>query len=89
VKYHNHADFKVNMDGCHEAIMILETTPKLSKMQNESLTESHLNMGVLYYYKSDWINSYRYWKVAAGRGDLTARKNLEILCKEHPWACKQ
>jgi hypothetical protein len=89
-KYDNHAYFKVNMDGCHKAIMILETTPKLSKMQNDALTESYTNMGVLYYYKSDWINSYKYLKIAADRGNLIARRNLEnVLCKEHPWACKQ
>jgi len=34
------------------------------------------------------ILAYKYWRKAATQGNSTASKNLDILCKESPWACR-
>ena len=34
------------------------------------------------------IEAFNWWMKAAKRGHVDAQKNLDILCKESPWACK-
>ena len=34
------------------------------------------------------IKAYQYWMKAARQGDAKAQHNLDILCRESPWACK-
>ena len=34
------------------------------------------------------IKAYQYWMKAARLGSTEAQHNLDILCKESPWACK-
>lgn len=38
--------------------------------------------------KKDKIKSYQYLLKAAKQGDSKAQNNLDILCKNSPWACK-
>ena len=51
-----------------------------------------VNLGFLYYYgkgaSKNYIKSYNLWKDALINGSSVAQNNLEILCKESPWACK-
>jgi len=50
------------------------------------------NLGYIYVMgtgvKVDKVKAYQYWKKAANRGNTDAKDNLNILCKESPWACK-
>jgi tetratricopeptide (TPR) repeat protein len=53
---------------------------------------AHLNLGISYYFGQgvniNKINAYKHWKIAAKQGNSQAQKNLDILCRESPWACK-
>ena len=79
---------KANIDECSQAITILEKSSKLSKDQKKYLAESYMNKGVLYYFKSDFVNSYKYLMIGAKKGNLKAQSNLDILCNQHSWVCK-
>jgi len=50
------------------------------------------NVGVMYYYglgvPLNKIKVYQYWMKAAKQGDAEAQRNLDILCRESPWACR-
>jgi TPR repeat protein len=39
--------------------------------------------------KKDAIKAYTAYMKAAKQGDSTAQHNLDVLCKESPWACKE
>ena len=53
---------------------------------------ANYNLGVAYYYgdgiETNKIKAYEHWRVAAQQGNQEAQKNLDILCKNSPWACK-
>lgn len=53
---------------------------------------ANLNFGVAYYFgkgvETNKIKAYEHLRVAAKQGNEQAQKNLDILCKESPWACK-
>jgi TPR repeat protein len=50
------------------------------------------NLAILYYsgkgVSKNYYKTYEYFIKAAKKGDSSAQKNLDILCREHPWACK-
>ena len=47
------------------------------------------NTGQIYFFGQDnKIKAYEYWYKAAKYGYKNGQKNLGILCKENPWACK-
>ena len=52
----------------------------------------NFNLGIDYYLGQgvavNKIKAYEHWRVAAREGDKSAQKNLDILCRESPWACK-
>lgn len=52
----------------------------------------NLDLGVAYYsgkgVEIDKVKAYEHWRVAAKQGHKSAQNNLDILCKESPWACK-
>ena len=54
--------------------------------------EECFNLALVYYsgkgIKKDKMKAYKYWMIAAKRGDSEAQNNLDVLCKESPWACK-
>jgi tetratricopeptide (TPR) repeat protein len=39
--------------------------------------------------KKDTIKAYKAYMKAAKKGSTTAQNNLDFLCKESPWACKE
>jgi len=45
-------------------------------------------LGVMFYEGGYKIKAYQYWMKAARLGSTEAQHNLDILCKESPWACK-
>ena len=53
---------------------------------------ANINLGLSYYFgkgiETNKIKTYEHWRIAAKQGDQSAQKNLDILCKESPWACK-
>jgi len=55
-------------------------------------TSAHLNIGFLYYQGSgvemNKYKAYEHWSIAAKQGNVIAQRNLDILCRESPWACK-
>ena len=56
-----------------------------------SLSITYLNAGFIYDESGDDLNGYKYYMMSAklgGEGGLQAQKNLNIMCKESPWACK-
>ncbi len=59
-----------------------------SKKKQKFLAESYMNAGVLYDHSNDKLNAYKYYMEGAKLGDIQAQKNLDIMCKESPWACK-
>ena len=46
----------------------------------------------MYYYghgvNVDKFKTYELWLKAAKQGNSNAQGNLDILCKQSPWACK-
>ena len=59
---------------------------------NPNHKDAHYNLGQNYYFgegvESNMIKAYEHWRIAAKLGDLGAEKNLGILCRKSPWACK-
>ena len=78
---------KGDMNVCLAGKKFLESNCKGTVMEPH-IHEEYLNIGVLYYYKNDKLNARDYLLKAAKLGNLKAQKNLDILCKESPWACK-
>jgi len=53
---------------------------------------AQFNLGLIYYMgesiEKDKIQAYKYWMMAAKQGNTHVQNNIDILCKESPWACK-
>lgn len=63
-----------------------------TKASNQGYKEANLDLGLLYYagngVKQDKTKTYTLWLELAKQGNTQAQGNLDILCKESPWACK-
>ena len=82
-----HRNEEGSLQECVKAVKMIEesTNPKAKKY----LASEAYNTGLIYYYaKHNKIKAYEYWFLAAKHGDKSASKNLSIMCKESPWACK-
>ena len=60
---------------------------------NQNYAEALVNLGIIYYngshgVKTNKIKTYQLWMKAVKQGDQKAQNNLDVLCKESPWACK-
>ena len=78
--------YSSNPEVCLKALNILQTEYPNAKAQIASIL---LNTGVLYKYSDkNYLKAYQYYMKAAKLGSTQAQINLDILCKEHPWACK-
>ncbi len=75
---------------CLKAIENAQKDPKITEnFKLKVLAIEFLNTGVLYdCSKKDYIKAYEYYIKSAKLGDTQAQVNLDILCKEHSWACK-
>lgn len=53
---------------------------------------ANLNLGIAYYLgkgvEKSLIKTYEHWRVAAKQDNQIAQNNLDVLCRESPWACK-
>lgn len=63
-----------------------------NKAAQEGDSDSQVSLGYMYDnglgINENKIKAYEWWLKAAKQGHATAQKNLEILCKNSPWACK-
>ncbi len=53
---------------------------------------AHYALGLSYYYGGgvamDKNKAYEHYNIATKQGNQRAQKELDVLCKESPWACK-
>jgi len=74
-----------SVDICLQAIKLL----KNNGWKEKDYQIMFLNTGLLYdESKGDKLNAYKYYMKASKLGNIQAQKNLNIMCKESPWACK-
>jgi len=62
-----------------------------SEYTDKDFAASYLNIGLIYDETGDDLKGYKYYMKAAkldGSIGIQAQKNLNIMCKESPWACK-
>ena len=73
-----------------KAVPLYEEACKHDNLKFNS--EACYNLGLLYFYgkgvSKNYYKAYEYWIKAAKKGNTKAQHNLDILCREHPWACK-
>ena len=81
-----HSRYMANVNTCLKVIGMKEKVGGFSK---SSFAMSYVNIGILYEYsEKNYIKAYEYYMKAAKLGNTTAQRNLDILCREHSWACK-
>ena len=87
-----HADKNGDPNICLKAVEYIKKGKDMGFLANknkEYIAESYLNAGVIYYNKGDKLSAYKYFMKSAKLNNLQAQKNLDILCKQSSWACKQ
>jgi hypothetical protein len=73
---------------CLKAIKLINKNPYVFKEGMQKYGEYN-NAGILYKYSDkNYLKAYEYYMKAAKLGNINAQKNLNIMCKENPWACK-
>lgn len=85
VANNHHKDGDVN--ECVKAVKMLEESKDL-KAKELLGSISQNTAGIYYFGQNNIIRGYEYWYKGAKYGDITSQENLELLCKEYPWACK-
>jgi len=77
-----------NIQECVKAVKLLEALPN-SNPNKRYLSSISYNTGQMYFFGQDnKIKAYEYWYKAAKYGHKDAQNNLNLLCKQYPWACK-
>ena len=72
---------------CIKAFDILQKEYPNEKVNIRTMANS---AGFLYHNsKKNYIKAYEYYMKAAKLGHIYAQDNLDILCRQHAWACKQ
>ena len=61
---------------------------KKRNSKKENIAIDYLNVGVIYDHQNNKLKAYEYFMKSAKLGNITAQKNLDIICKKSPWACK-
>ncbi|MDY0121874.1 MAG: tetratricopeptide repeat protein [Sulfurimonas sp.] len=55
-------------------------------------SDANANLGVAYLLgkgiEKNKIQAYKHWMIAAKQGNSQSQNNLDVLCRESPWACK-
>jgi len=75
-----------NVNECLKSIVLQRKKPN----GRLNITITYLNTGVLYQYSTkNYIKAYQYYIKAAKLGNIKAQSNLDILCRQHSWVCKQ
>ncbi len=71
-------------------IKAIELTNKNRYVLKEGAKEykSYTNAGIIYISQGNKVSAYKYFMKAAKLGSIVAQENLNILCKQSPWACK-
>lgn len=63
---------------------VLEFSPNDSYVNTNLGLAYALGKGV----ETNKIKAYEHWSIAAKQGGQEAQNNLDMLCKQSPWACK-
>ena len=77
-----------NVNICLKAKYLIQ---KNYPYEKNALYATILNIGLIYDEQGDDLKAFKYYMQAAkfgGRIGIIAQKNLSIMCKENPWACK-
>lgn len=85
----NRNKYKSDVSECLKVIPLKEQNR--NAFSDNSLSITYLNIGEIYNSQNDKLNGYKYYMKSAklgGKGGLTAQSNLNIMCKQSPWACK-
>jgi len=93
-----------NADGCYNlgvlydngGYVVQQDHSKAAKLYKKACNLGDatgcLNLGYLYAkgygVSMNKFKAYKYWVKAAKQGNQQAQHNLDILCKQSPWACK-
>jgi len=81
----NNHNSTANPNICVKAISLMKKNGTFDKKE---FGIPYLNLGLIYDETGDDLNGYKYYMKAARLGNIAAQKNLNIMCKESPWACK-
>ena len=74
-----------DVNECLKSISLQKKNPNTGL----NIAITYLNTGVLYNESvGDKLKAYEYYMKAAKLGNVQAQKNLTIMCKQSPWACK-
>jgi TPR repeat protein len=75
-----------NPEVCEKALKMIQ---KDYPNEKEFTSNMYVNAGLLYATsKKNYIKAYEYFMKSAKLGNIHAQKGLDILCREHSWACK-
>jgi TPR repeat protein len=63
------------------------------KAAEQDYADAQLILGAMHYVgqgvEQDKVKAFEWWSQAARQGNEAARKSLDMLCEESPWACRQ
>lgn len=86
---YSNAGFIYNALSQHERKVKMYKKALEYEPSNES---AHVMLGLAYVlgkgFEVNKIKAYEHWSVAAKQGNEEAQENLDILCRQSPWACK-
>ena len=77
-----------DINECIKAVKMLQKLPNSNPDKAEFLKLAAFYTGQMAYYQADKLKAYKYWMLAAKNGYKNAQRNLSIMCKKDPWACK-
>ena len=75
-----------NIQECIKAVRMLKQSSETK--YKKYLPDMLSNLALMYDEHGDDLKGYKYYMEGAKLGSITAQKNLSIMCKESPWACK-
>ena len=75
-----------NIQECIKAVRMIKQSS--DKSDKKFLASELGNLGLMYHKQGDNLKAYKYYMEAARLGSTNAQRNLGIMCKESPWACK-
>jgi len=76
-----------NIQDCIDAVNLIKKSD--NKEAKKTLASQTYNLAFMYDESiKDKLKAYKYYMEAARLGHINAQKNLRIMCKNNPWACK-
>jgi len=79
----------MNSGDVNICLQALKLEKKIYPNATNVIASLYLNTGLLYDESvGDKLKAYEYYMKSAKLGNVDAQHNLNIMCKESPWACK-